>query len=171
MYRIWTKGREVQSTLGSSGAGSPSYSHYFRLFILGGIDLVITVPFNAWYFTTLLYNISPWPGWDSLHNTFSKVAQISVADINDDPKITYQLEITRWIFVVYAFAFFGLFGLSSEAKRHYASSWQYVSRIVCRQTRESSEYVLGLSYSNPFLGKQLVLTNYLGNRRVPTAYA
>jgi Pheromone A receptor len=143
MYHIWTGGREVKSILGCS-TGSPSYNHYTRLLMLSGIDILVTIPFNIWYFTTW-FPIYPWPGWNAIHSSWSYMT-LTTAELTKIPSMFYEHEITRWMYVVYGFIFFGLFGVVAEVWTYYASAWQYVSKIFCWQTghpRESSRYVLG----------------------------
>jgi hypothetical protein len=97
--------------------------------MLSGIDILvnilITIPFNIWY-STAWFPTYPWPGWNAIHRNWSYT--------------------TRWMYVVYGFVFFGLFGVAAGARKHYASAWQYVSKIFCWQTklsREPSKYVFG----------------------------
>jgi pheromone a factor receptor len=156
MYRIWTRGREVKSILASS-TGGPAYNHYIRLFMLSGIDILITIPLNIWYFTTFFQiPVSPWPGWKFVHSNWSQIEQYTTADVKSSPPMFYQFEVTRWMCVVYGFVFFGLLGVTAEARKHYWSAWKSVSKLLCLQTgllRESSGYVLGSSCFDPFLTK------------------
>jgi pheromone a factor receptor len=125
MYQIWTKGREFKSIIGSS-PGSPSYNHYMRLFVLSGIDILITIPFNVWYFATWFPVAIPWPGWKSIHSGWSHIPLVTLADLTSNPSAFYQFEMSRWIWVAYGFIFFGLLGVSPGARMHYASAWQYL---------------------------------------------
>jgi Pheromone A receptor len=111
--------------------------------VLSGIDIAATMPYNLWYFTAFIIGIASWPGWKFLHDTLSQVAHSSTAQVRDNPKILYQLEINRWILCL--MELFSLFGVSAEAREHYISAW------ICWQTgfSESSGYVLESS-SNPF---------------------
>jgi Pheromone A receptor len=152
MYRIWTTGREIKSILGSSRTGGPDYYHYIRLFILSGVDMVVTIPFILWYTKTYLDYILPWPGLGYLRSLRSQVVVSASADIQSSPRLVYQLELARWNAVLYGLIFFGFFGVSAEAREHYASVWLYVSKTFYWKTRflrGSSGYVLlTLSYSN-----------------------
>jgi pheromone a factor receptor len=145
MYRIWTKGREVKSII-SSSTGSLSYDHYIRLFMLSGIDIIITIPFNIWYLTTFFQNpLSPWPGWKVIHSNWSHIASITTVGLRSIPQWFYQFEVTRWMCVVYGFVFFVFFGAAAEARKHYTYAWQYVAQIFSWKTgfsRESFGYVL-----------------------------
>jgi Pheromone A receptor len=141
MYRIWTRGREVKSILASS-TGSFDYNHYIRLFMLSGIDILITIPYNIWYLMTLATaNILPWPGWNAIHNSnWSQILLVTLAVLRNFPQSLYRVQVPRWMYVVYGFIFFALFGISDEAMKRYWSAWQYVSKIFCWKT---SWYVFG----------------------------
>jgi Pheromone A receptor len=159
MYHIWTRGREVKSILASS-IGSPGYNHYIRLFILSGIDMAITIPFNIWHFTTFS-KLSPssWPGWKPLHSKWSLIPVFTAAELRTiSAHPFYELEIARWICVVYGFVFFGLFCATAEVKKCYASAWQHVSKIFCWKTgfsQESPRYMLGFVLFQ-FISGQLI---------------
>jgi Pheromone A receptor len=158
MYHIWTRGREVKSILASS-IGSPGYDHYIRLFMLSGIDMAITIPFNIWYFTTYFrFHLLPWLGWKVVHSDWSQILGFTTAKLRTAPRSFYQLEITRWICVIYGFVFFGLFCATAEAKKRYASAWQYVSKIFCWKigfSQESPRYMLGFVLFQ-FISRQLI---------------
>jgi Pheromone A receptor len=166
MYRIWTKGREIKTILGSSRTGSPDYHHYIRLFILSGVDMVVTIPFNLWYTKTYVDYIFPWPGLGYIRSLRSQITVILRANIQTTPRFLYQLELARWNAVLYGLIFFGFFGLSAEARKRYASVWLHVSKIFCWKTRflrESSGYALfTLSYSS------FSRTNLLTTRKIVT---
>jgi pheromone a factor receptor len=141
MYHIWTKGRELKSII-SSSTGGPNYNHYIRLFMLSGIDIVITIPFNIWYFTTYFQSpLLPWPGWKSVHSDWSQINAITTAELRRSPRLFYQFEVTRWMCIVYGFVFFVFFGVASEGRKHYMFAWQSILKIFCGQrglSRESS---------------------------------
>jgi Pheromone A receptor len=164
MYRTWTRGREVKSILGTS-TGSPdyNYNHYIRLFILSGIDMAIiaAIPFNIWHFTTYFQvPILPWPGWKAIHSNWSQIPTLTTAYLRSTHGIGmfYQFEINRWMSVVYGYLFFLFFGVTAEARKRYASAWQYASKIFCWRiglSRERSRYVLGLVLFQP-ISSQIV---------------
>jgi Pheromone A receptor len=147
MHRIWTKRREIMLNLGSS-TGSPGYNHYVRLFMLSGIDIAITIPYNIWYFTmNFQYPLLPWPGWKLIHSSWYEILLFATAELRSNPQLFHLFEISRWICVVYGFLFFLFFGVGAEARTHCMSAWQYISKIFCWRigsSRESSRYVLEL---------------------------
>jgi pheromone a factor receptor len=114
--------------------------------MLSGIDILVTIPFNIWYFTTFFQTpLAPWLGWDAVHGDFSRILTTTNAELRSVPRNLYQVEITRWMCVAYGFVFFGLFGVTLEARNYYASVWQNVSKIFywkTRFSRGSSGYVL-----------------------------
>jgi pheromone a factor receptor len=124
--------REMKSILGS-WTGGLDYKTYTRLFILSSFDIIIIIPFNVWYFTTW-FPIVPWPGWKVIHSDWHRIRQITAADLKINPQIFYKYEIPRWMGVVYGFVFFLFFGVGAEARKHYVSSWKYVSKTVSWQT-------------------------------------
>jgi pheromone a factor receptor len=145
MYRTWIERREIKSILASS-SGSLGNNQYTRLFMLSAIDMAITIPFNTWYFTTWIQTtLVSWPGWKALHRNFSQISVVTTAEVRSDSRLYSQTEITRWMYVAYGFIFFGLFGVTAEARKHYASAWLYVLQIFSWKTgfsRESFRYVL-----------------------------
>jgi Pheromone A receptor len=151
MYHIRTKRVEIKSILGSQvSTGDPSHSHYTRLFMLSGLDMLVTIPFNAWYFASWFPVVS-WPGWNFVHRYRSQVVQITTAELKSTPKYFYQLEVIRWMNVAFGLVFFVFFGVSAEARKHYADAWRYVLKTFFWQPGSSQEsgYVLGIVLYHP----------------------
>jgi pheromone a factor receptor len=139
MYHIWTKGREVKSSLSSSTDGL-GYYHYTRVFMLSGIDILITIPFNIWFFTTWFDGgLFPWPGWDGIHSNWSQLPEVPTAVLKAIPQLLYEGEISRWINVAYGLVFFGFFGVATEARVQYVGAWRYVSRMFYSQVPSSPQ--------------------------------
>lgn len=134
MRYIWNKRQDIQ-TIMSSSTGSVGYNHYLKLFVLSGIDILITIPYNVWSFTTW-FPISPWPGWKAVHS-WSKIPVIPASVWRTNPSTNWMCELGRWISVVYAFAFFLFFGVGAEVRRDYKSAWDYVSKKFCWQRGSS----------------------------------
>jgi Pheromone A receptor len=114
--------------------------------MLSGIDMAITIPFNIWYCTTWAkVPLAPWPGWKFIHSNWSQVQLLTTVEWRSSPPLSYQVEITRWMNVVYGLIFFGLLGVTAEARKYYAFAWQRVSKTFRGQTqfsRKLSRYVL-----------------------------
>jgi Pheromone A receptor len=141
MYHIRARRREANSIIRCSG---PDDDHYVRLFMLSGIDLLITIPFNTWYFVTW-FPVMPWPGWKASHSDWAEIPIITAAQWGRTTSGMVYYEITRWIVVVYGVVFFVFFGLNVGARRNYASTWQHVSKMLYLRMGfppELSRYVL-----------------------------
>jgi Pheromone A receptor len=144
IYHIWTKRQEVKSILGSN-TGGLGYNHYIRLFVLSGIDIVITMPFNIWNFTTW-FPVAPWPGWKFFHSDWSQIPEVPASAWRNPTSSLLLTELPRWMSVLYGLFFFLLFGVGAEARNHYVSAWQYVWTIFCRKTGFSPRFVSEFSY-------------------------
>ena len=146
-YNIWIRRQTIKSTIGC--AGNLKFSRYIRLFVLSGIDILITIPVNIWAFTTW-FPVHPWLSWTAIHANFSRVDTYPAAQWRGDRSTRMSLEGGRWISVVYALIFFILFGFADEARKHYRFVLQSIAKKVGYQTRPSGsfEYVVCLHYSN-----------------------
>jgi Pheromone A receptor len=143
MYHIWTRGQEIKSILGSL-TGVPGYNHYTRLFILSAINIVVIVPFNIWYFAMWLQtSIGLWPGWKGTHSTWAQINITTTPELTSVPQHFYQIKIPRWMNVVSGLIFFVFFSVTVKARKHYASAWQYISKIFGLQMGFSSGCMLG----------------------------
>jgi pheromone a factor receptor len=134
--------------------------------MLSAIDIIVTIPFNIWFFTTWSQSpLAPWPGWAIVHSDWSQISFFTNAELRGAPKLFYQVEITRWMSVIYGFVFFVFFGVAAEANR---PLWQYISKIFHWRKgfpAESSRCVLGFVYLSPFLAGKL--TSNQGDRFIP----
>jgi Pheromone A receptor len=169
MYHIWTKGQEIRSIMGSS-TDSPDYNQYIRLFMLCGIDSLITISLNIWYFRTW-FPTYPWPGWKLIHSNWSQISFATAAELAGAPQALYQLEIARWVCVGYGFIFFGFFGIAAEARTNYASACRCVSKVFWWKTGfpgESFKYVLGFVLFQ-YISCDSIDSQPPGHRRVMTA--
>ena len=145
VYYVWIKRKTITSVLGSSAQGLNA-NLYFRLLMLSGIDLLITIPFNIWCLTTW-FPIYPWIGWTVLHYDFSRIDKYPATLWQGDLKIRLMIEGDRWISVVYALIFFSFFGFTVEAKSHYTSALQFFAKKVGYKIGSSSYsgYVIALT--------------------------
>ena len=64
-------------------------------------------------------DISPWVSWADTHWGYSRVSQHPRISLDQNPKLAYTLETTRWAAVLCAFVFFAFFGFVGEAREHY----------------------------------------------------
>ena len=144
MYHIWIRRQAAKPVLGYS-RGLFNSSLHLRLFMLSGVDLLITIPFNTWVFTTW-FPVHPWMGWTAVHSEISHVFTLSITFWWGRPELRHVVEGVRWISVVYGLVFFLLFGFTDEAMGCYTSILQYIAKKIGYQTKfsGSSEYVIGL---------------------------
>jgi Pheromone A receptor len=130
VYHILTKRRVIKSILSNStGHGTQGYDHYIRLFLFSGLDILITLPFNIWYFVTW-FSIIPTPGLKVNPHDWSHIPTVTRAQWGSSTLLTMFLELPRWIEVVYGFIFFIFFGVGAQAKRDYASAWKYMTKTI-----------------------------------------
>ncbi|KZV65150.1 STE3-domain-containing protein [Peniophora sp. CONT] len=121
--------RDADSFLSSNS--SVSRTSYLRIFILASIDILLTLPVGIVTLTLdITAALSPgfpfsfYPGWTFVHSNWEPVG-IPYADIQADGTVQLALiYFSQWTSPVLAFAIFGLFGVTSEARTSY---W----RIVC----------------------------------------
>jgi len=96
-------------------------SRYIRLALLAIIDMMCTLPISIYsiYLGNKGVGLAPWISWDDTHFNFSRVDPVASLIWRSDPSFRASVELTRWLPVVCAILFFGLFGFASEAQRHY----------------------------------------------------
>jgi len=125
LYHVWIKRRTVKSILDCS-MRDQDYSRYFRLFMLGGVDVLITIPLNIWCFTTW-FPVDSWQSWATIHAKVSHIEVYRDASWRENHTLRLTLDGTRWISVVYAYIFFLFFGFTDEARGHYAFVLKYIA--------------------------------------------
>lgn len=104
----WLKESSVQS------------SRYYRLMALAGVEALGGVPLSIYVlWTNFQVGVEPYTSWESIHRGFSRVDQFPAILWRNDPMGARQLELSRWLFPVCAFLFFGFFGFADEALKNY----------------------------------------------------
>ncbi|VDB95836.1 unnamed protein product [Peniophora sp. CBMAI 1063] len=110
---------------------SVSRTNYMRILVLASIDLWLTLPIGIVKIVLeVTYALSPpkyfpfYPGWHHLHSEWGPVSVTYAEQQSDGTADLAQSYFSHWSTNIIAFAIFGLFGLTSEAR---ASYW----RIVC----------------------------------------
>ena len=95
------------------------HSNYWRLVALASFDYIFTIPMASWNISLGVSwgRLSPWVSWDDTHWGYSRVFQYPRILMN--PVEVLSLEVTRWMPIFCAFAFFGFFGFADEAKKNY----------------------------------------------------
>ena len=121
--------KEVNDFLQSND--SVSRTNYFRILALASIDILLTLPFGiATIALTVSSELSPpsglpfYRGWTYDHTEWEPVG-ISYAEAVAFGKSNMaEFYFTHWTSPILAFAIFGLFGVTAEAR---ASYW----RVIC----------------------------------------
>jgi len=105
--------------------------------MLSGVDLLMTIPFNTWVYTTW-FPVHPWMGWTAVHSEISHVFTLSITVWWGRPELR-SVEGIRWISVVCALVFFLLFRFTDKARGYYTSSLilQYIAKKIGYQKRFS----------------------------------
>ncbi|TFK50584.1 STE3-domain-containing protein [Heliocybe sulcata] len=120
------RGREFSELLASNR--NLTFSRYFRLMALAGIELLCGIPLTSFsLYLNASSDISPWKSWADTHSGFSRVDQIPAIIWKSNSSLTSSLELSRWLVVLCAFIFFGFFGFADEARKHYRAAFYAVA--------------------------------------------
>ncbi|KZV71170.1 fungal pheromone STE3G-protein-coupled receptor [Peniophora sp. CONT] len=121
--------RDINSFLHSNP--SESRTNYFRILLLASIDILLTLPIGIVTVTlNIVQALAPprffpfYPGWTFLHTDWEPIRS-SYSELQAGGSAYFaQYYFANWTSPVLAFAIFGLFGVTTEAR---ASYW----RIIC----------------------------------------
>ena len=98
-------------------SSSLTYASYWRLMILATTDFIFTIPLATWaIIENAIEPVQPF-SWADVHSGYSQIPQYPRASVSQ--LVVCGWEVTRWGAILCAFAFFGFFGLSNEARRNY----------------------------------------------------
>ena len=121
--------KEVNDFLQSND--SVSRTNYFRILALASIDILLTLPFGIASIALAVSDELSAPaglpfyfGWTRDHTEWEPVGYSYAGMVAQGKSSVAQLYFTHWTSPILAFAIFGLFGVTSEAR---ASYW----RIIC----------------------------------------
>lgn len=118
-------------------------SHFFRMFALGCLDSLITLPIAILGLVTNIIGTGPffrfYLGWTAIHSdwepTLFPKSVWSIVRWN-----VYSLNWDKWINPFWALVFFSLFGLTPEAKKGYGRLFRYLRRpFGIRQVESTKE--------------------------------
>lgn len=127
-WSFYRQSRAIRSFLQSNN--SVSRPNYLRIIALASIDILLTLPsgiVNLVLGVVAALHGNPFPvywGWDLLHTNWEPISVPYEAMAGQGTFNLVQNYFINWNSQLLAFAIFGLFGLTSEAR---ASYW----RIVC----------------------------------------
>ncbi|KZV65972.1 fungal pheromone STE3G-protein-coupled receptor [Peniophora sp. CONT] len=125
---FYRQSREINHFLQSNN--SVSRTNYYRIFALASIDILLTLPIgiaNIILAVTQLLSLGAMPfyfGWTYDHTDWEPESYSYGEVVASGPSETAQQYFAQWTSPVLAFAIFGLFGVTSEAR---ASYW----RVLC----------------------------------------
>ena len=92
---------------------------FIKLLALGMFDIIITLPYTT---LELVLDVVQgadgfWPGWKAAHEGFSEIPTLTMEEMKSGGFwLIFDFEFNQWINVLFAVAFFALFGLT-EGKR------------------------------------------------------
>ncbi|KAL1742311.1 mating pheromone receptor Bbr2 [Schizophyllum fasciatum] len=124
-------------------------SRYMRLMLLAILDMCCTIPLGALsiYLSSHGVTLSPWISWADTHYDFGRVEQVPSLIWRANSTYRSSVELTRWLPVVCAFLFFGLFGFANEAKKFYSEKYAAVAKKIGPAI--PSEKLKGFKLSHP----------------------
>jgi Pheromone A receptor len=105
-------------------------SRYIRLMLLATTEMIITVPYSTYLLVDTLQTGLIKFSWSTLRHNYTHVPQFTTVEWQSDPLGRVALEMDNWALVYCAFAFFGFFGFSDEARGHYRRVYSSITRRV-----------------------------------------
>jgi pheromone a factor receptor len=137
------------------------------------IDICLTVPLATMFLCVAARHVHPW-SWESTHTHFSWVGQYPFIVWNQWGNWTkFNIAMSQWTPVLCGFVFWGFFGFTDEAMRHYRLAyhaivgWVGFSRCTTVSSRVESHGCVEFTFSNATLLIVLIvaeksLTGWLG---------
>ncbi|TDL17044.1 fungal pheromone STE3G-protein-coupled receptor [Rickenella mellea] len=110
--------------------------HYIRLVILALCEITFATPFAV---VVLILDLTAFPvhryiSLENTHSHYSRVNQVPAAFWRSDPLLHAVMEMCRWILVLCAITFYGVFGFSAEAINVYKKGfWTVVGLVGIRK--------------------------------------
>ncbi|VDB95537.1 unnamed protein product [Peniophora sp. CBMAI 1063] len=136
---FYGQSRAFDRLLNSHDRWLPTRTNYLRVLALASIDIFLTLPLSITRFvlavlsTTKMRPAPFYPGWDVVHHDWTPVT-ISWAMLNDKgaPELAF-VHYGFWISPIFAFAFFGLFGLTEGARTSYWRVFRVAAAVLGRR--------------------------------------
>ncbi|EIN05683.1 STE3-domain-containing protein, partial [Punctularia strigosozonata HHB-11173 SS5] len=122
--------RRAQFSAFTSSTSAMSISRYFRLMILAGMEILVTVPLCIYgtYLNLRPGNLAPWISWADTHAHYSRIHQIPSVIWRSVPASEISIELFRWSLVFCGFVYFALFGFADEARKHYRAAFWWIAK-------------------------------------------
>lgn len=131
---------------------SISFGSYSRVFLLGTVDAMTTVPISAfqlWVNLTKDGPVQPWKGWAIEHANYSRIDQIPKALWSLDYWITISVRWNQWLPAFCAFIFLCFFGFTGYAPRSLFNVLRnYARRMGNRRAVSQVEDLTHISFSS-----------------------
>ncbi|TDL14770.1 STE3-like pheromone receptor [Rickenella mellea] len=136
IYSVARNGKEIDKFI----EDKVDRKHYDRLIILSSFVIIFDAPFTV---VIMIVNLTtmplyPYIGWEDTHFNYSRVDEIPAAVWRSDAAFNAKMEMARWILVLLAILFYGLFGFSTEAMNVYKKGFWTVSGFLGIKNRPSS---------------------------------
>ncbi|TDL16851.1 STE3-like pheromone receptor [Rickenella mellea] len=106
--------------------------HYHRLIILAVFNIFAAAPFASIIMILDLttFPMIPYIGWEDTHLYYSRVYEFPAVVWRSDSAWNAVMEMCRWILVLCAIFFYGVFGFSGEAINAYKKAFWKVAGLV-----------------------------------------
>jgi pheromone a factor receptor len=123
---FWIRRAQFNQLVASNTA--LNMSRYLRLMALAMVDICFSVPLSAYmmYISAKGIPLAPWVSWEETHFDFSRVELIPGFYWRNGAGSGIAVELTRWLPVICALLFFGLFGFATEAQKQYKRAFWVV---------------------------------------------
>ncbi|KAF7969418.1 hypothetical protein HWV62_6211 [Athelia sp. TMB] len=117
--------RRIQFAQIISNNSTMTTNRYLRLVILASVEMICTIPISIYsiYIANVGIPLQPYISWANVHFDFSYIGQEPAVQWRSSRPLVVSVELTRWLFPICALLFFSLFGLASDARRHYANAF------------------------------------------------
>ena len=113
---------------------SPTHRLYIRLMCFSVSDLLVGIPFTAFYLYLNVTPLIPFTDLKEEHYHFSQVRQLPAIVWRATMISELTWELNRWIAVWCALVFFAIFGFTKESRNNYRAVLQSVVQIFTKMT-------------------------------------
>ena len=126
IYGFYKRRRNYMQLISGANRG-----RYLRLMAISCCDILASIPIGTYYIVTAVEaGFDPWKGWAPMHSHYSEVIQVAGFIWKNDPVVSRNVEIFRWLLVACAFAIFALFGFAVEAREQYYRLYKLLARRI-----------------------------------------
>jgi pheromone a factor receptor len=123
--------RRMQFKTFLSSNNNLNSNRYFRLMFLASIEILFTIPICIWIICmNARIGIEPWISWADTHSNWNVIQKFPAFIWRGNTTHALLYELTRWLYVLAAFVFFGFFGFADEARKNYRNMFSSVAKRV-----------------------------------------